>query len=161
MKERIPKLVIKAGVIKDACCGIGNDPNLILCPHCLSPLHYIKITWGVIAERDFLLGYNSSERMYSLREIGFTLYCAECGEFIEHYDKWVYPEDKIIMTMDGTDMDWDIDERAEIQNCLTQFNQKGDFKSRYKSQIFSDLKAELKKYEKKHPIKKKKQKKVK
>lgn len=153
-EERMPKLVIKPEFINTSWgYGLEDNVNLMICPFCLSPLHYIKINWGVVAENGFIqVMHNRSERCYQLREIGLSVYCAECGEFIECYSKWFYPEDRMITNFYDLD-ELGMDERAEIQNCLSQFNQKGDFVSRYKSNVFDNLKEELKKYEKKHPIK--------
>lgn len=152
--ERIPKLIIKPEDIElTGGYGLEDNPNLMLCPYCLSPLHYIKIEWGIVAEDDEyqVLG-NKSKRSYALREIGFIVYCAECGDFIENFSKYFYPEDKVISDI-GLFDELDMEERAEIWNCLTQWNQKNDFESRYKSPIFENLKLKIKEYEKKYPIK--------
>ena len=161
-KERIHKLVIKPEDIEAKTIGsISSHSNLLLCPYCKSPLHYTITRWGVVAEESlFQTLHNRDERCYSLREVGLWVYCAECGDSIDDYSKWFYPEDK--MVLDWTDLDEvDDEERAEIKVCLSQFNQKGTFKARYKSSVFERLKEELINYEKEHPIKKKEVKKKK
>jgi len=154
-KERIHKLVIKPCDIDNSkgCFQINTNNNLLLCDDCKSPLFYIKINWGVVIEDNFYgIMYNKNNRVYCLREIGFVVYCAECSSYKEDYGKYFYPEDKIILSHFDLE-ELDDDERAEIHICLNQFNQKGDFTSRYKSGVFVDLKNKLIEYEKKHKIK--------
>ncbi len=153
-KERIVKAVIKADQIKDKCgWDLSSNENLVVCHSCMSALFYIKINYGVVAEdNDWLVMGNRSSRTFALREIGFNVYCAECGDFIEDYSKYFYPEDKLVF--------YDLDElydddRAELLVCLNQFNQKRDFTARYKNVLFDNLKKKLNEYEKKHPEKKK------
>lgn len=153
-KERIPKLVIKPCDIQErkGSFQICSNENLVMCYDCKSPLFYTKIDWGVVAEdNEYGIINNKSNRVYSLREIGLVLYCAECGSFLEHYGKYFYPENNVVFW----DFDFDeidSDERAEIECCLNQFNQKGTFEARYKSNIFVELKAKLLEYEKAHPV---------
>ena len=157
-KERIHELVIKAGDIDgNYGWGIAGNENLVVCPDCMGVLHYIKIEWGVVVdESEFMVMWNRGKRTYALREIGFSLYCAKCGRFIENYEKFFYPEDKLITDIEILD-ELSEEDRAEIWNCLNQFNQKGNFTPRYKATVFENLKKKLLEYEKKHPLPKKKQ----
>jgi hypothetical protein len=150
-KDRIPKLVIKPGDINTERFGLACNENLLMCYECKSPLFYIKINYGVTAEEyDYGIVNNKSKRVYALREIGFNIYCAECGSFIENYNKFFYPDDKLVF-WDFMYDELDDDERAEIDCCLNQYNQKRDFKARYKAPIFNELKEKLDEYEKNHP----------
>ncbi len=149
------KLVIIPNEIRDnAHWALNLNDDTITCSDCGSHLFYIKIEWGVVAEDNNygIMGnrQNITNRTYNLREVGFALYCAECGEFEEHYWKNLYPEDKLICTWDelaGA-------EKAEIEYCLNQFDQKGDFKPSWKNPEVNVLKEKLKEYEKKYPLKK-------
>jgi len=150
-KKRIPMLVISPSEIGDrSLFGLNLNDNVIKCHECGSHLFYIKIEWGVVVE-DFLYGVlgNRSNRCYALREIGLVIYCSICSEFNEHYGKYFYPEDKLVCTWDEIDGP----ERAEIEHCLHQFNQKGRFNPLYKCSEARILKEKLMDYEKRHPIK--------
>lgn len=157
-KKTIPELVILPSQIKGKdSFSINTNNNMISCNDCNSSLFYIKINWGVVAEEyDYGILGNKDNRVYVLREIGFSIYCAKCGEFNENYYKYFYPEDKLVMSDFDLD-EIDEDERAEIEVCLNQFNQKKDFTARYKIPIFTELKKKLKEYEDKHKIKEKKE----
>ena len=150
--EQIRKLVIRPDEIEgEDNWSINLNKNLHSCGNCNSNLSYVKMEWGVVSE-DFIFQVmgNRSERTYALREIGLTIYCAECGRFHEHYSKWFYPEDKLIMSFDELEEA----EMPEVEYCLNQFNQKGDFKPQYKWSKLGELKKKLIEYEKKYPIKK-------
>jgi hypothetical protein len=152
-QERITELVIKAGDITDRSgWRLSTNENLVSCSGCLSHLVYVKINWGVVAEDyEWMVQYNRGKTVYALREVGLVLYCAKCGEFIEDYCKYFYPEDKMVF-YDFTFDELDADERREVEVCLHQFNQTGKFTSRYKSDLFFNLKKSLDEYEKKHPL---------
>ena len=154
--EQIRKLVIRPDEIEDKnSWRMSLNENLHSCMDCNSNLSYIKINWGVIMDdNDYGIVGNRSNRTYELREIGLTVYCAECGAFHEHYSKWFYPEDRLVITFDEIDDA----ERYEVEHCLHQFNQKGDFKFLYNWYQLKDLKEKLMEYEKEHPIKKEKKK---
>lgn len=154
-EKYMPELILKAGEIETSHgWKIGHHENLCSCWDCNSNLFYPIINWGIVANEDeYMVMWNRSKLTYSLREIGINLYCAKCGSFLENYSKYFYPADKLILDLGLLDNELDEDERAEIWNCLNQWNQKGDFKSRYKSTLFNHLKEQLKNYEKKHPIK--------
>lgn len=154
-EKYIPKLIIKAGDIETSHgWGIARHNNLCTCYDCNSNLFYVVIQWGVVANEDeFQILGNRSKLTYTLREVGFNLYCAECGAFLENYSKFFYPDDKLILDLGLIDNELDDDERAEIQNCLNQWNQKLDFQSRYRSPLFTNLKQKLKEYEAKYPRK--------
>jgi len=159
-KEKILKLVIKPSEIEQGKWGngftLGTNNNILCCQDCKSVLFYNVLKYAVLEDDDFefqVMG-NRSVRTYSLRETGMVCYCAECGNYVEDYHRWFYPKDKIVFeefVMDELD-EW---ERAELENCLHQWNQKGDFVSRIKSHMFDELKIALIKYEKKYPIKEK------
>jgi len=154
--EQIRKLVIKPDEIKDEnSWSMSLNKNLHSCQDCNSNLTYIKINWGVVAEdNNYSVLGDRSTRTYSLREIGLTIYCAECGCFHENYAKWFYPEDKLIMRFDELEEV----EMPEVEYCLNQFDQKGDFKPQYKWFELNELKRKLIEYEKKFPIEEKKKK---
>lgn len=152
-KEKINKSVLTANSI-EASRGwsLSQKDNPLLCYYCKSPLFYIEIIWGIVEELSLLgikvLGDNHKSH-YSLREVGFNLYCAECGKFEEHYDKYFYPEDKLVCSWN--DKELNLSEKEEISHCLSQFNQKGDFTPNYKSSQMMYLKNKLKEYELKLP----------
>lgn len=150
-EKRIPELVIIPSQIGSERKLTCSD-DFVSCYDCNSHLFYIVMEWGVVAEnKGYEVVGDRSERSYQLREVGFVLYCAKCGCFKENYGKYFYPEDTLIMP-DLFDLGIDEDERAEIDNCLHQFNQKGSFESRYKAPVFDELKGKLEEYERKHPI---------
>jgi len=156
--EQIKKLVIKPSEISDNnSWDLSLNKNLFSCMDCNSNLAYIKIEWGVVEETHWygIMG-NEDNRTYALREIGLTIYCAECGCFHEHYSKWFYPEDKMIMRFD----ELEDAEMPEVEYCLMQFDQKKDFKPQYKFSKLDELKEKLLAYEKKYPLKVEKKKKV-
>ena len=149
--EQIRKLVIRPDEIEgEDNWNISLNKNLFSCGDCNSNLAYVKIEWGVV-EEDFIFQVmgNRSNRIYSLREIGLVIYCAECGCFHEQYSKWFYPEDKLIMHFDELEEA----EMPEVEYCLNQFNQKKDFKPQYKFSKLGELKKKLLEYEKKYPVK--------
>lgn len=158
-QERIPKLVIKPDEIDGPdCFGFNLNDNTTTCRDCGSHLFYIKKELGVIAEEsDYgIMGNRSNEnnRTYRISEIGLVLYCAECGEFEENYTNFCYDKDTIVCSWDelgGSEV-------VEIEYCLHQWDQKGDFKPQWKCSELIYLKEQLKEYEKKHPLKFKKKK---
>lgn len=163
IKNMMHKLVINPDDIQtdSGCWGLDLKEKGMWCPDCGSHLLYGTIEWGVVAEElDYgIMGYYD-KRQYDLREIGFVFHCAECGCFIESYDKWLYPEDNLVMKYEDIDM-LDGVERMEVDHCLRQFNQKKDFTALYKYSGLIKLKEKLLEYEKKHPLKKKESKKKK
>lgn len=153
-QERIPKLVIKPGEIEDSShWALSLNDNTTTCGGCGSHLFYIKQELGVVAEEnDFGIWGNRSNktnRTYCVREIGLTLYCAECGEYEETYHNFCYDKDTMVCTWD----ELSAVEKVEIEYCLYQWNQKGDFKPQWKCVEANYLKKKLKEYEKKHPLK--------
>ena len=154
--EQIRKLVIRPDEIEDEnSWKMSLNQNLHSCENCNSNLIYIKVNWGVVVEDSWygIMG-NRSNRTYSLREIGLNVYCAECGCFHEHYSKWFYPEDKIIMRFD----ELEDAEMPEVEYCLRQFDQKKDFKPQYNWGELNELKRKLLEYEKKYPVEEEKKK---
>lgn len=151
IKKYVPKLIIPPGLLDTKSFGISPDKDLITCEDCGSHLIYIKKSFGIVEESNFyhIMG-NKSKRVYSLREIGFTLFCAECGGFIESYSKYFYPEDLLVYCFDNGWYDLDEDEKVEVEYCLSQFNQTRDFIPRYKFAELNKIKEALLEYEKKH-----------
>ncbi len=152
--EQIKKLVIKPNEIEDDnSWRLSLNKNLISCNDCNSNLNYIKLEWGIVAEDDdFQIMGHRDKRNYRLREVGITIYCAECGCFDENYSKWFYPEERFIMRFDELEEA----EMPEIDYCLNQFNQRGDFKPQYSFSELGELKKKLLEYEKRYPLKVKK-----
>ena len=150
-EKRIPELVIIPSQIEGRKFGINVDNDLVKCYYCGSNLFYVVIRKGIVSEDHSygILG-NKSNRVCSVREIGFSLYCSKCGSFNEHYDKWFYPEDQLIYAFDD---DLDESELAEIDWCLSQYDQKGDFEDRYKFGQLETIKKALIEYDLKYPIK--------
>ena len=115
--ERINKSVITADSIEvTKGWGLGDKENPFLCYYCLSPLFYIRIVWGIVEDEVFEIKVVGKERepQYSLREVGFILYCAECGCFHEKYDKYFYPKDKLVCCWDDDKLDLAEIESAKI-----------------------------------------------
>jgi len=149
--EKVIKLILKADSIKTGRgWTLAQYDNPFLCSSCKSPLFYVHITWGVVDETEMreykVLGRNHKYQ-YWLREIGFGLFCAECGDFQENYWKYFYPDDRIICCWKDDELN--LTELEEIKHCLTQWNSNGDFKPNYKSNDFDYLKNKLKEYESK------------
>ena len=161
-KRRIPKLIIVADEIEGNRWGLKQEEQMFTCQDCGSMIFYVKKILGVVAEElDYAIMGWRSNRHYSIREIGIEIYCAECGTSSEYYNHFSYDKDSIICEH----KDIDGEEIAEIEYCLRQFNEKGDFKPSYNFNEARILKEKLFSYEKKHPLKvdslKKKTKKVK
>jgi len=147
-KERMHKLVIVPSELTQYNFG----EKLLSCYDCNSNLMYLRIQYGIVKEKDeFQIMNNRSKVVYSVREIGFSVYCAECGSFIENYFKF-YNNDELVYSFD---MELDEDEKAEIEYCLSQFNQKGDFVPRYKFGELNIIKEALLKADKKNNAKQK------
>jgi len=146
-KRRIPKLVIVPYEITRE--KLFNR-DFIKCRDCNSNLMYIEIQYGIVKEEEWygIMG-NKSNRTYNVRETGFCLYCAECGEFVENYCKF-YHDDEIVYQLEGNT---DEDEMVEINYCLHQFNQKRDFTPQYKFAELNIIKEKLKEFELKYPEK--------
>ena len=129
--------------------------SLMKCPDCGSHLMYFKVHKGIVVKNDKNFGimgfYGDGKRHYAVREIGFTVRCAKCGNFVEDYYKF-YHEDELIYDFDDID-NIDDDEEVEIQYCLDQFNQTLDFTPRYKFGALITIKEKLLEYEKNHPRK--------
>lgn len=144
--DRVPKLVI----LQSELSRRVMREKLKRCYDCNSNLTYVEETYGIVRETsNYGIVGNRSNTTYSLRIIQINLYCAECGNFVEDYFK-VYNKDEIVYTFDD---DLDEDEKAEIEGCLHEFNQKGDFTPRWKYiSYIDDIKQKLLEDEKKHPI---------
>jgi len=159
MKEqnRIPKLILMPGQI-DSFRSIGDlttNDSLVNCYECNGNLFYVEKVFGVVAEEyDYGVVGNKNNRVYRLTEVGLALHCSECGDLYEHYSKWFFPEDKLVLYY--TDLEDEGPEYKEINYCLSQYNQKGDFTPEYKCSEVNILKTKLDEYEKAHPIKEEK-----
>ena len=152
-KNRIPKLVLTTGQIdsRGRFMDLSMSDTLISCYECNGNIFYIEKVFGVVVEEyDYGIMGNRSNRQYRLTEVGLVLHCAECGDTREHYDKWFYPEDKQVLSW--FDLEDESPEYMEIDYCLRQFNQKGDFTPLYKCSEVNVLKEKLLEYEKKHPL---------
>jgi DNA-directed RNA polymerase subunit RPC12/RpoP len=149
-KKRFPKLVIVPSELSQESF---YNKDFIKCPYCNSNLIYVRIDEGIIKEENWygVMG-NKSNRTYRVQEVGFSFYCAECGDFIEHYAKFFH-DDEIVHEFEK---DLDEDERAEIEYCLSQFNQKRDFVPQYKFPELNIIKEKLLEFEKKYPEKEEK-----
>ena len=158
-KKRIPKLIIVADEIKsDSGWGLKQEEQMFTCQDCGGMIFYVKKILGVVAEElDIgIMGWRC-DRNYSIREIGIDVYCAECGSCLEYYHSFSYDKESVVCEY----KDIEGEEICEIEYCLRQFNEKGDFKSSFKSGESRLLKEKLLNYEKKHPVKVKKVRKVK
>ncbi|MDO8563615.1 MAG: hypothetical protein Q7R87_01260 [Nanoarchaeota archaeon] len=151
--ERITKLILKPNnIMTSRGWSLAQYDNPLSCYSCKSSLFYVHITWGVVDEtdmHDFKVLGRDHKYQYWLREIGFGLFCAECGDFQESYFKYFYPEDKVVCYWREDNLD--LGDFEEIRHCLTQWNSKGDFKPNYNSSILQYLKNKLKEYELKKP----------
>jgi hypothetical protein len=137
-KKRIPKLVIVQSELDRKLM----KSNLKSCYDCNSQLFYVEEEYGVVIDDfPFKVMGNKDGITYRLAVINISIYCAECGSFLENYFK-LGDEKDIVYTIDR---DLDEDEKVEIEYCLHQFNQKGDFKPRYKFTELNSLKEALKK----------------
>lgn len=156
--ERIQKSVLTADSIETGRgWTLAQKDNPLLCSYCKSPLFYVGVTWGVVDEQPLLgipvLG-KQRKHCYGLREVGFQLYCAECGHFHEQYGKYFYPDDKLVCSW--SDEELHLAELEELWYCLEQFNRRGDFTPRYQSNEMVYLKKKLLEYETAHRKKKRK-----
>lgn len=129
--------------------SLSQKDNIFLCYQCKSPLMYIRQEHGVVEEEPhFPVENNRRKDYYMLRVVGLAIHCAECGAFQNDFSKWFYPEDKQVCSWDEEELD--MAEREEIEYCLIQFNQNGDFEPRFKSGELAYLKKKLEEYEKKN-----------
>jgi len=152
-KIRIPKLIIRADQIESN-WGLRQEEQITTCQYCGGMIFYVKKILGVVAEEGCqILGWRS-ERNYQIREIGLTIFCAECGAHSENYHTFQYSKDAVVCTYE----DIDGEEKEAIDFCLRQFNEKGDFIPPINTIELKLLKEKLKNYEKKHPLKLKKKK---
>ena len=152
-QRKTEKLVIVPSDIDYNNFSLPTNENLQCCLDCNSNLHYIVLKYGVVVEEyDYGVMHNRSNRIYTLRPVGIDIFCAECGCFNEFYTKWFYPEDKLVILFDEL-VEIDAVEKAEVEHCLNQYDQKGNFQPLYKCSCLSELKKKLDEYEKKHPVK--------
>ena len=151
-KKRIPELVIIPDQIKGSTFwGLKLEENMFTCQDCGSMIVYVQKILGVTAnDLDYSIVGWRSMRDYRISEIGINLYCAKCGESIELYHNFCWQKDQVVCEYDALEGE----EMVDIEYCLRQFNEKGDFVPRFKTGETKLLKEKLVEYEKKHPLKK-------
>lgn len=138
------KSVILPDDLKDDAWNFPQSEDRYVCYDCGSLLFYIKHVMAVVHEvmEMGIAGYKDHNQL-SLRECGFKVYCAECGNFQEIY---FYQKDNIVCNFE----DLDYAEAEEIQYCLSQYNQKKKYTPRYKSTAVLILQKKIEEYEKAH-----------
>ena len=134
------KSVIIADEIKNY--SAGNLDNY-QCYDCGGMIFYISKIMGVVHEvLDYgIVGYKDKNR-FSLREYGWNIHCAECGNSREIT---FYEKDNLVCDFD----DLDNADKEEIDYCLAQYNQKKSYIPRYNSMSVQILLKKLKEYDKK------------
>jgi hypothetical protein len=147
--ERIPKLILLSSNI-----GLNNGFNASRdfnkCSNCGSNIFYIKSVFGIVAEnQEYMVLNNKEKRTFCLREIGFDIYCAECGDYCDDFHQYIYKKDDLVMSFDELE-DY---EKEEVGYCLAQYNQKHDFTQNYKATNLNLMKEKLNEWVKEHPIK--------
>jgi len=124
--------------------------ELFTCAYCRSALFYVIQRWSVVEEDfDYQVMDNRRKSYYVLRTNGIRMYCAECGEWNEDYDKWEHPKDKTVYDLDDGDY-FDEDDRMEVKYLLTQYNKTGKYKPMYRCTTANAIKEALDKYEEKN-----------
>jgi hypothetical protein len=145
-KRRIPKLIIVPGELTK---NKIYSKDFIKCDDCNSNLVYIEVEFGIVKrELDYGIAGNKSNRVYSVEEIGFSLYCAECGSFVEDFQKFFH-DDELVYSFRGTFIDEE--DMITIKHCLHQFDQKRDFTPLYNFPELDTIKEKLIEFEKKYP----------
>ena len=147
--KHMNKLIIVPGDMDFGRWTVGAE-DLFRCYNCQSTLFYIRERYGVVEEdSDFQIMNNQRKSYYVFRVIGIRCYCAECGEFNEDYNKWMYPVDKTVYTFDDEDF-FDEDDRMEVMYCISQYNQRKKYIPNFKSMVAVNVKKALDEYEEKH-----------
>ena len=138
-KKRVIKSIIRADEID---YSFSTDEDKKICYSCNGTIFYIKKLNGVIREElDYgIVGYKDKIQ-YALREYGFKVYCAECGEFED-----IYFIDKVDLIHELDDLGGE--DKEEIEWCLGQFNQKKTYEPMYKSTEVELMLDKLKETEK-------------
>lgn len=156
-KNRLMKSVLTPNSIETrGMWSLAQKENVFLCDECKSPLMYVRQEHGVVEEEFAFPNLDGKEKYFALRVIGLALYCAECGTFQDDFYKYFYPEDKLVCSWDDDDLG--LADLEEIQYCLQQFNNTGDFKATHESKEIRYLKEKLKEYIKNNPKKESKKK---
>ena len=150
IKEKIAKFVYTLESIETARgWTLSQRDKALLCYSCKSPLFYIEVMWGIVDETrlydDFKVIGRNHKQQYNLREVGFSLHCAECGKFEESYCKYFYPKEKLVCSWNDKELEYA--EKEEISFYLSQFNKVGNFKPSYFSSELKYLKEKLNEYE--------------
>ena len=98
-----------------------------ICFECGGNVFYIKKLLGIVKETsEYQIAGYKDKTYYSLREYGFKVYCAECGEYED-----IYFIDNVNLVYDLTDIKYI--EKEEIEYLLTQYNQKRTYEPRIKN----------------------------
>jgi len=140
-KKRIIKTVIRPDEIDTKMFGLALHDDRQFCGDCGSLLFYIKKMIGVVKEEnDIQVWGNKDKTTYRLTDIGFEVYCAECGEMEEIY--FQYQKD-IVCNFDELDNA----EKEEVDYWLAQYNQKKDYVPRYKTANTNILKRKIEEHE--------------
>lgn len=132
---------------------LAQKENVARCPNCGGNIFYVRKEHGVVDESDDHedLFREKDMRCYHLRQIGLALYCAECGEMEDFYDKFFHPTDKVVCSWDDEELEYG--EMEEVNFALLQFNKTGKMKLGYSDSNIKYLQRKLEEYEKEHPKK--------
>jgi hypothetical protein len=149
--RRINKSIIIADSIEARGWSLAMKNNLFLCCDCKSPLFYVRQQWGIVEEGDSYQVYGYKHKFYfALRVVGLALYCAECGEYNEDYDKYFYPKDKMVCTWDDDELGYA--EQQDVEFWVDQLNRTENVIPRYTSKQGTYLKSKYDEYmDKNHP----------
>ena len=134
-ERRIPKLVI---IPQDIDKKIYFK-EFMQCHECNSNLMYILEEQGIVKEDDYYITGNKSKMYFRLSVVSIHTHCAECGHYVENYFR-LYDENKVVYTFEDY---LDEDDKAEIEHCISQFNQNHDFKPLYKFPELDKIKEAL------------------
>jgi hypothetical protein len=149
---RIPKLIIPVGKFFDKNYSVLHiNINTYTCNECGSHLMYVRKEKGVIVdnEPEYGIGNYRKKRHYDIRTVGYSFYCAECGDFRDNTYTKIYNDEDIIEVLSFADED----EYMEIRRMLQHYNENGEFKQELKDVIEAqNVKDAIEKYEKENPI---------
>ena len=141
-KKRIIKSIILPDDIGNNKSWYPNNEHRYTCDDCGSLIFYLNKIMAVVQETSsYQIHTYKDKTYYSLREAGFNIYCAECGNFKEMY---FYDKDNIVCEFD----DLEYAEVEEVEYCLAQYNQKKSYEPRYKTNTTKILLDKIKEYDK-------------
>jgi len=120
--DRILKIVIKPSKIEARNkWSLAEKENLWNCYDCKGHLFYARVEHGVVKENtEYQILGHKNKTNYSLREIGMSLYCAECGSFQEFWNKNFYDTNQLIISWDDKELDGA--EKEHIEQALEEYN---------------------------------------